>query len=247
MRYSWRLAIVPVLFFDELLLTTPEDVELHRQCTGRAMTPPPGETISEAWLICGRRAGKSFVLALVAVFLACFRDYRPYRQPGESATIIVIASDKKQARTIFRYARAMLTRIPMLAKMIERQTAESFELKNEVSIEIGTASLRSVRGYTIAAVLGDEVAFWQTDDAAEPDYEILDALRPGMATIPGALLLLASSPYAKRGALHDAFKRYFGKYGPTLAWKAPTRAMNPNVKQSLVDAAIRARSGRGCF
>ena len=45
------------------------------------------------------------------------------------------------------------------------------------------------------------VDFWPHDDAAEPDYEILNALRPGMATIPGAMLLCASSPYARRGAL----------------------------------------------
>jgi hypothetical protein len=137
-----------------------------------------------------------------------------------------------------RYIRGMLTRIPMLARLIERETAESFDLTNDVSIEIGTASLRSGRGYTIVAVLCDEVAFWQTDDAAEPDYEILDSLRPGMATIPNAMLLCASSPYAKRGALHDAHRRYFGKMGSILVWRAPTRIMNPSVRQSLIDNAL---------
>lgn len=59
-----------------------------------------------------------------------------------------------------------------------------------------------------------------------------------MATIPNAMLLCASSPYAKRGASHDAHKRYFGKYGDVLVWKAPTRTMNPSVKQSLIDRAL---------
>jgi hypothetical protein len=49
------------------------------------------------------------------------------------------------------------------------------------------------------------------DDSANPDHEILNAVRPAMATIPGALMLCASSPYAKRGALYDAHRRYFGK------------------------------------
>jgi hypothetical protein len=123
--------------------------------------------------------------------------------------------------------------------LIERETADSFDLTNDVSIEIGTASLRSSRGYTIVAALCDEIAFWQTDDsAANPDQEILDSLRPGSATIPGAMLLCASSPYARRGALHDAHTRYFGKPGSILVWKAKTRDMNPNVKQSLIDRAL---------
>jgi hypothetical protein len=51
---------------------TPDQVAFYHQCTGR--TAAPGVMVEEAWLICGRRAGKSFVLALIAVFLACFRD-----------------------------------------------------------------------------------------------------------------------------------------------------------------------------
>ncbi len=103
---------------------------------------------------------------------------------------------------------------------------------------MGTASFKSVRGYTIVAALCDEIAFWPTDDSAQPDYEILDALRPGMATIPNAMLLCASSPYARRGALWDAHRRHFGKNGdPTLVWQAPTREMNPTVPQRVIDEA----------
>ena len=50
---------------------------------------------------------------------------------------------------------------------------------------------------------------------------MLNALRPGMATIPNAILLCASSPYARRGALWDAHRRHFGKDGdPILVWHA---------------------------
>jgi hypothetical protein len=38
-------------------------------------------------------------MALVAVFLSAFRgDYRRHLAPGERATVIVIAADRKQAR-----------------------------------------------------------------------------------------------------------------------------------------------------
>ena len=59
-----------------------------------------------------------------------------------------------------------------------------------------------------------------------------------MATIPGAMLLCASSPYARRGALWDAHRRHFGKDGdPILVWQAPTRVMNPTVPQRVIDEA----------
>jgi hypothetical protein len=87
-------------------------------------------------------------------------------------------------------------------------------------------------------VLCDELAFWRSEDSASPDYEVLAAVRPGMATIPGAMLLCASSPYAKRGALHDAYARHFGKAGPILVWKAPTRTMNPTVPAAVIAEAM---------
>lgn len=212
-------------------------VAIYQQCTGRKLWTL-GQVHTEAWLICGRRAGKSLILALVAVFLAAFRDYAAHLVPGERATILIIATDRKQARVIFRYCRAFLTLVPMLKAMVERETADAFDLVGNVTIEIATASYRSTRGYTIAAALCDELAFWPSDDAAEPDYAVLDALRPGMATIPGAMLLCASSPYARRGALWDAWRQHFGQEGdPVLVWKAATRTMNPTVPQSVIDRA----------
>ena len=215
---------------------TDEQFAIYQRHTGRQTKPTAAEI--EAWLVIGRRGGKSFVAALVAVFLACFFDYSKYLAPGERGTIMVIAADKKQARVIIRYIKAMIHGIPALKEKIERETADGFDLEGFVTIEVGTASFRSSRGYTYIAVLCDEIAFWRTDDAAEPDYAILDAIRPGMATIPTSMLLCMSSPYARKGALWDAFRRFYGKDGAPLVWKAPTREMNPSVPQSVVDRAM---------
>ena len=205
-----------------------EDLELYCQCTGRS-TPPMGG-VNEAWLVCGRRAGKSFILALISVFLAAFYDWRPFLTPGERATIMVLAADRRQARVIFRYARALLQEVPALAALVERAVDEQIDLDNGVSIEISAASYRTVRGYTLVAALCDEIAFWHSEDGANPDEEILSALRPAMATIPGAMLLCASSPYARRGALWSAYRRNWAQDGPVLIWQAATRTMNPHQK-----------------
>jgi hypothetical protein len=217
------------------LLIGEDDLDVFRRCTGLDIAPPGG--FIEAWLICGRRAGKSFILALVAVYLAIFRDWSEYLAPGERGTIKVIACDRKQARVIHRYARALLTRVPAIAGLVERDGDEEIDLNNGITIEIQTASFRSVRGYTLIAALCDEIAFWRSDESANPDTEILAALRPAMSTIPGAMLLCASSPYAKRGALWETYRRHYGKPGPVLVWQADTRTMNPTVSERVIAEA----------
>ena len=228
----WR-AFLAVLFglpLDEAGLA------LFQQCTGRTSPPPGG--FNEAWLICGRRAGKSFVLALVAVFLAVFRDWSPYLSPGETGTIKVIGVDRRQSRVIYRFAVALLTNVPALASLVVRQSDEEIELSNGVVIEIQTASFRSIRGFTIIALLIDEIAYLRNDDtSANPDTEILIAGRAAMATLHGrAMLLTAGSPYARRGEQFRAYRAYHGKDDvPVLVWQAPTRTMNETVPQSFID------------
>src|SRR5215472_11991103 len=211
------------------------DRDLLQRCTGLDAPPPGG--VTEAWLVCGRRAGKSFILALVAVYLAVFREWSEYLAPGERGTVKVIACDRKQARVIHRYCRALLTKVPAIAGLVDRDGDEEIDLSNGITVEIQTANFRSVRGYTLIAALCDEIAFWRSDESANPDSEILAALRPAMSTIPGAMLLCASSPYAKRGALWDTHRRHYGKPGPVLVWQADTRTMNPTVSERVIAEA----------
>jgi hypothetical protein len=220
------------------LAIDPAGLEIFMQCTGRSL--PPGGAFNEAWLIVGRRGGKSIILALIAVYLAVFKDWSGRLVPGERGTVLVIAADRRQARVIFRYITALITETPLIAALVEGEvTQERIDLTNGISIEISTANFRSVRGYTLVAALCDEIAFWTGDDSANPDTEILAAIRPAMTTMaPDAMLLCASSPYAQRGALYEAFKRHYGRDdAPVLIWKASTRTMNPSVPQSVIDEA----------
>jgi hypothetical protein len=98
------------------------DLEIYRQCTGRST--PPASPSNEAWLVIGRRGGKSFTLALIATYLACFRDWRPHLQAGERGTIMVIAKDRAQARNILGYVKGLMNSVPMLAKLIDSETSE---------------------------------------------------------------------------------------------------------------------------
>jgi hypothetical protein len=56
---------------------TDEQLALYGKHTGRNL--PPSNPLDEAWLVCGRRRNRSFILAVIAVFLACFKDWRPFK------------------------------------------------------------------------------------------------------------------------------------------------------------------------
>ena len=119
---------------------------------------------------------------------------------------MVIAADRKQARVIMRYVKGLLQSVPMLAQTIEGERQEAIDLSNRVTIEIHTASFRTVRGYTIVAALCDEIAFWRTEDSASPDTEIIAALRPAMATVPGRYASLRLQPVCPPGGAVDCLQ-----------------------------------------
>ena len=104
-----------------------------------------------------------------------------------------LAKDKDQARIVFRYVKAVLNHIPALKSMIVDQRADEIEL---------TTSL--------PALLPMRSHFWPSQ-GANPDDEVLSAVRPAMATIPDAKLLCISTGYAQTGALYDAHKKHYGK------------------------------------
>lgn len=211
-------------------------IKVYKRHTKRSTLPQ--EAAKEAWLVVGRRGGKSLISALVAVYLACFRDYRAFLGPGEVATVMCIATDRRQARVVMRYIVGFFDNIPMLSQLVLNQTKESLDLSNRVVIEVHTASFRSTRGYTLAAAICDEIAFWRSEESSNPDIEIIGALRPGLTTIPGSLLLCISSPYARRGALWQAYQKHFGKDGdPVLVWRADTLSMNPSINPSIIEQA----------
>jgi hypothetical protein len=232
---AWRV-VLKALF---ALAPSAADLATFTRHTGRVTWPTT--PAREAWLVVGRRGGKSRIAALVAVYCACFRDYRPQLAAGERATVMVIAADRKQARVVLRYIAGLLDGVPMLQALVERRTAEALHLTNRVTIEVHTASYRTTRGYSVVATIADEIAFWPHEDRAEPDTEILTAIRPAMATMPHSLLLAISSPYARQGALWDAYHTHFAQDGdPVLVWQAASPSMNPTLDPAVLAAAYAA-------
>ncbi len=153
------------------------EVEIFRKHTGR--TTPPTESFDRAWLVCGRRSGKSRIAALISTYNSVFREY-PTLQRGEYGVMPIIASDKKQASVIFDYVANFFHDIPLLAKLVVSETKDSLELSNNIHIEVHASDYRSVRGYSMIGGCLDELSFWKTDErAVSPDTEILNAIEKG--------------------------------------------------------------------
>ncbi|WP_377894205.1 terminase large subunit domain-containing protein [Alteromonas sp. R78001] len=213
------------------------DFPVYEQLTQRKNAPV--QPFKELFLIIGRRGGKSQNAALIAVYEAFFNNYTNTLSAGEMATVMVIAADRKQARSVFRYIKGLVDSCPMLKQMVVRENTESLELSNRSVIEITTASHRKTRGYTCSCVIADELAFWMTAaESANPDKEIINALRPSLATLGGKLIAL-SSPYARKGVLWEAYRNYFGKDESkrVLVAQAPTQLMNPTLDPEVIEQA----------
>jgi len=196
----------------------------------------PTAPVRELWLLLGRRSGQSIIAALLAVWATCCRTYR--LAPGEVGVYMVIAADRKQARVIKRYVSGLLRSHPSLAALIQTETAEAITLTTGVVIEIHTCSFRSLRGYTCIGAAVDEVAFWSVEDSANPDKEVLVALRAAMASVPEAMLVGLTSVYARRGEVWRIFEKHFGKDSASvLVVNGSTQVMNPTINPAVIAAA----------
>lgn len=229
---TWKgwIAALKVLFG---LPLGSEELILYRTCTGRQKAPE--SPLKEFWCIIGRRGGKSFIAAVVAVYLALFHDYKEYLGPGEVGVIQIIAADRSQSQVILRYIKGILRGNPVFAQYIANEVRESVELTNRIVIEVMSCSFRSIRGRTVVCSLFDEIAFWRVE-GANPDREILSASRPSMATIPNSKLIVISSPYSRSGVLYEVHRDYYGKDDPEiLIWRSPTRLMNPTISELFIE------------
>lgn len=230
---AWRALMIAAMGEE---LTDSERV-IFESLTGRPQEPR--ERVEELWAIIGRRGGKSRAVAVLAAYIAALVDFADVLAPGERASLPIMSASTWQAGKIKQYLTGIFQSVPTLRKLVTAETAETISLSTRVDLEVRPASFRTARGGTCAAVICDEVAFWRSDATANPDVEILNAVRPALATT-GGLLACISSPYARRGELYNTWRRDFGPNGDKgiLVAKAPSRVMNPTLSEKVVSRAF---------
>jgi hypothetical protein len=228
---AWR-AILKAAF---ALPMSPEEITLFRSVAER---DPPSEPVKELWIVGGRRGGKDSIASLLASHASAMFEGAGLLRPGERAAVMCLASDRDQAKIVLNYTREMFAQVDLLKGMVTRETATGFELHNGVDITIATNNFRAVRGKPLLLGILDEAAFYHSDDSASPDKATYDAIKPGMASIPGSMLIGISSPHQKSGLLWSKYKKHYGKPGNVLVIKAPTTVLNPTIDHSIIAAAL---------
>jgi hypothetical protein len=231
---GWRVLLIAAM--GECL--TPPERELFSRFTGRPREPQ--QRIEEAAFIIGRRGGKDRAASVLATYIAGLCDHSDVLAPGERGVVLCIAPDQRQARISLDYATAVFQATPILAQLVTNRTADALELTNGITIEVRAASFRRIRGVTALAVIASEAAFWMdSETSTNPDTEILNAVRPALATTGGPLVLI-SSPYGQRGELWNIYRRHYGLEGDPLILVAlgASRDLNPTLPQLVVDRAL---------
>ena len=230
---AWRIVLIAAM--GEAL--TPDERVTFTELTGR--TQEPGTPVEEFWGVVGRRGGKSRAIAALGVYLAVCLDHRSILAPGQVGLVPILSASKEQASEILNFAIGMFATAPGLRGMLASDpTAETITLKSRIELQIRAAAFRRARGFTAIAAIGDEVCFWRSEQTVNPDVEILNALRPSLATTGGPLVVI-SSAYAKRGEVYRAYRDHFGADGDPLVLvvKASSKAMNPGLSQRFLDRA----------
>jgi hypothetical protein len=231
---AWRVLLIAMM--GEAL--TDEEGVIFTRLTGREREPL--ERVETFLGVIGRRGGKTRAAATLAVYLGTMVDYSGVLAVGERPVVLMLAQNQVQARITLGYALGLLNSIPMLTDLVASEAAETVMLKSGVALEVRSASFRGLRGVTCLACICDEAAFWydESGGSMNPDVEIMNAVRPGLATTGGPLIII-SSPYSRRGEVFETWKRHYGPAGDPriLVARGASRDLNPSLPQSVIDRA----------
>jgi hypothetical protein len=225
-----------------------DELEFFSSITGREAAP--ASPCNELYLVIARRNGKTLFSSAAALH-AALQDYSDRLGPGEVATCALIAQDRRGARSAMNFCKGLIEQSPLIKASVESMAAESITFSHRVVLEVHVASFRSTRGYSYAAVVMDELASYRSDFSADPDIELVRAVRPGLSNLHGRLIGL-SSPHSKRGHLYAMYAQHYGKPSDVLVINVADSPllMNPlndevAIQRAYAEDPIGARSEWG--
>lgn len=164
---------------------------------------------SEAWMVVGRRGGKTdkFASTIVA-YEACFGGHEEFVTRGQKAFIFQVAQDLRNAQHALHFIFAAIEESPVGKTLLDGPPVrDEIRLKNNIIIKCVPCTLKAVRGFACPVSVFDEVGVWyQESDSANPDYEIYRAIKPAQIQFPNRLMVGISSPYNKSGLLYKYYE-----------------------------------------
>lgn len=183
----------------------------------------------------GRRGGKSSTLCRIAIVEGLYGGHSIH--PGDVGVVAFISVKREEAAERMGTIKKMLATLGIVEKSAKnrliawRPIDGGIELTHTpIAFKVFTASISGVSGFTAICIIADEVSKWRdADTGANPATDVLASVRPTMATMPLAKIILSSSPMGKldaHAAAYDLGDNDFQIVGFAQTWVA-----NPSVTE----------------
>src|SRR5262245_23528724 len=210
---SWQhwLTLLRVLYG---LKTATAEADTIRRCTGRDPERLAKSGYGECFLMCGRRSGKSKIIALVGAAEAVLSGREQRLSKGEIPMVAILSPTRFQSRIIYSYLKGVFDSTPLLQNEVVEVKKEGFTLRNGVEVAIITGSPQVCRGFSVISCIVDEIAMFGLSEESHvrSDTELVRALRPSLASTEGRLLCVGT-PFAAKGYAYQTWKRAYGSDG----------------------------------
>jgi hypothetical protein len=188
----------------------------------------PASVLAIVVAVVGARSGKSYILGGLRLLHLAWTIALNTLAPGEVATGLIVAPDLRLARQCLRFVIGALENSNLTPDIVG-QAGDSVTIRRPdgrtVVIEClpATRGGSAVRGRSLVGAVLDECAFFRDSESVVNDVEVFTAVTPRI--LPGGQTILASTPWASVGLLHDLFRQNWGHPVNALAIHAPTSLM----------------------
>ncbi|MEW6556015.1 MAG: hypothetical protein AB1349_01520 [Elusimicrobiota bacterium] len=248
-----KLLNIPLYPRQELLLRVFYGLDLNAEqeddwCKLMGISKYVPQKYQDAVWVLGSRSGKTTLAAAVSAYETICVNHSTVLRDEEYAYAIIVASSLVQAKStatqsLINFFRAS----PFLRTMVIEEktyglrrlstTEQQLVLSNNKIIRAVPFSSRVSRGIPIYCLIGDEIAYWKKESAAQnTDEEVLNSLIPRMAQFDKmAKVLLISTPGDKTGVLWDRWSNREKLREFQLSVNLPTWEMNPTIPESFYE------------
>lgn len=176
----------------------------------------------------GRRGGKSSSLSRLMVVEALYGHHDV--PPGDIGVGAIISTKLSEANQRLATVQAILDALDVPYRPWGAGVMGVKIVGRRIGFSVYAASVAGVSGFTAIFVLCDEVSKWKDKDTGvNPAGQVLASVRPTMATMPNARIVLSSSPFGMLDAHYDAFEEGETKFQITAF--AQTWTANPTLTE----------------
>jgi len=145
-------------------------------------------------LLASRQVGKSTMLTIYALWIACFNEYQ---------NIVIVANKESTAIEIFRRVRMAYEELPNWIKPgVKEYGKTSCEFENGSRISISTTTGSAARGASISTLIVDEMAFVEPQSILEDFWR---SVFPTISRSKKSKVLIASTPNGTGNLFHRLF------------------------------------------